>query len=345
MKISKHLNGIKTFLLTLVPALLIIFLLTSCESGDTENQTESEQSVVEVRAIHDAEENKHLFEMKRDTITSGWTTFEFSNASSYDHFFLIYKIPQQGIEAAGGASLLEFWHQNITVPFQEEYDLYVNGEVEFDQFTESLVGRISEAAPWFFDPGAQPMGGPGFTSAGLTSETTVYLESGEYIAECYVKNEDDVFHSAIGMLEHFTVKQEDSAKEQPEPTTQLRISSTEGIQFNQNVEAGNHTVEVVFEDQQTYGHLAGHNVQLVKLEDKNDQELLNELSNWFDWREPGNLVNRAPEGAQLMGGTMEMTEGSKAYYHVNLEPGDYAWIAEIPNPADHDMLKTFTISD
>jgi hypothetical protein len=45
-----------------------------------------------------------------------------------------------------------------------------------------------------------------------------------------------------------------------------------------------------------------------------------------------------------MGGTMEMTEGGKAYFHVDLEPGDYAWIAEIPNPADHNMLKTFTIT-
>jgi hypothetical protein len=63
----------------------------------------------------------------------------------------------------------------------------------------------------------------------------------------------------------------------------------------------------------------------------------------MDWRKPGSLVNRAPEGAEFLGGTMEMTQGGTAYFHVNLEPGDYAWIAEIPNPDEHNMLKTFTI--
>lgn len=65
----------------------------------------------------------------------------------------------------------------------------------------------------------------------------------------------------------------------------------------------------------------------------------------MDWRQSGSLVNRAPEGAEFMGGTMEMTEGETAYFHVTLEPGDYAWIAEIPNPAEHNMLKTFTITE
>lgn len=49
--------------------------------------------------------------------------------------------------------------------------------------------------------------------------------------------------------------------------------------------------------------------------------------------------------AEFMGGTMEMAEGGTAYFHVALEPGDYAWIAEIPDPADHNMLKPFTITE
>jgi len=65
----------------------------------------------------------------------------------------------------------------------------------------------------------------------------------------------------------------------------------------------------------------------------------------MDWRQKGSLVNRAPVGALFLGGTMEMTEGGVAYFHVDLEPGDYAWIAEIPNPAVHGMLKTFTVSE
>ena len=31
--------------------------------------------------------------------------------------------------------------------------------------------------------------------------------------------------------------------------------------------------------------------------------------------------------------------------HVDPQPGDYAWIAEVPDPASHGMLKTFTIAE
>jgi hypothetical protein len=208
-----------------------------------------------------------------------------------------------------------------------------------------LVATISETAPWFFDPGAQTMGGPGFTAAGTTSKTTVHLEPGEYIVECYVKNEEEVFHSYIGMLEYIRVTDEASGAQEPDPTKTLTISSTEGIQFDQELNEGRHTFEILFKDQKSYAHLQGHNVQLVKLSNKDDEELLDRLSTWMDWRQAGSLVNRAPEGAEFMGGTMEMTEGGTAYFHVTLEPGDYAWIAEIPDPAEHNMLKTFTITD
>jgi hypothetical protein len=63
----------------------------------------------------------------------------------------------------------------------------------------------------------------------------------------------------------------------------------------------------------------------------------------MDWRAPGALASRAPEGAEFLGGTMEMGAGGTAYYRVNLTPGTYAWIAEVPDPAGKNMLKTFTV--
>ncbi|SHF90524.1 hypothetical protein SAMN05443144_11518 [Fodinibius roseus] len=71
----------------------------------------------------------------------------------------------------------------------------IEGKIEFSQFTENLIGSISETAAWFFEPGAQTMGGLGFTAAGTTSKTTVELQPGQCIVECYVKNEEEVFHS------------------------------------------------------------------------------------------------------------------------------------------------------
>ncbi|GAA5520852.1 hypothetical protein LQ318_03870 [Aliifodinibius salicampi] len=329
---------------TIPLALSIMVLLSACSDADTQPQN---KSTVEVTATHDAEENKHLFEVSTNEISSGWTTFQFKNASGYDHFFLIWQIPEVGIKAAeaAGEPLLDHFYQNITEPFQMQFNPYIEGGMEFGEFTDSLVATLSETAPWFFDPGAKTMGGPGFTAAGTTSETTVHLEPGEYIIECYVKNEDEIFHSYIGMLEHISVTDNPSDAQEPEPTKTVMISSTEGIQVEQALTAGSHVIEIFFKDQETYAHLQGHNVQLVRLNDKEDEELLKNLAAWMDWRKPGSLVNRAPEGAEFMGGTMEMTKGGTAYFHVNLEPGDYAWIAEIPNPADHNMLKIFTIAE
>ena len=331
-----------TYTLTLALAVSSIALLTACNDAK-----KVDESVVEVTAIHDTEENKHLFEMGTDEISSGWTTFQFNNASGYDHFFLIWQVPDEGIKAAeaAGEPLLDHWYQGITEPFQKQFNPYIAGDMEFGQFTDSLVATISEKAPWFFDPGAKPMGGPGFTAGGRTSKTSVHLEPGEYIVECYVKNEDEVFHSYIGMLEHLSVTDKVSDVKAPKPTKKLTISSTEGIQLNQPLTAGSHTIEIFFKNQIMYENLQGHNVQLVKLSDAEDQELLSNLSAWMDWRQAGSLVDRAPEGAKFLGGTMEMTKGKTAYFHVDLEPGDYAWIAEVPNPAEHNMLKTFTIEE
>ncbi len=342
MHISRLLKRPAAFTLIMALVLSSIISITACNETNTENK-----GTVKVTATHDAEENEHLFELSSDEISSGWTTFQFQNTSGYDHFFLIWQIPEEGIKAAKSAneSILDHWYRGITQPFQKEFNPYIEGELEFNEFTDSLVATISEKAPWFFEPGAQTMGGPGFTAAGKASKTTVHLEPGEYIVECYVKNEAEVFHSYIGMLEHISVIDEASDTEEPEPTKTLTISSTNGIQLNQPLTEGSHTIEILFKDQNTYAHLQGHNVQLVKLNNKEDEELLANLSTWMDWRQAGSLVNRAPEGATFMGGTMEMTEGGKAYFHVDLTPGDYAWIAEIPDPADHNMLKTFTIAE
>lgn len=325
-------------------------LLISCAEDEAttdrpEPAEEPPRSEVEVTARHDHAENLHLFDIDRTEIEPGWTTFRFTNASPDDHFFLIWQVPEDGVAAAeaAGEPLLEHWYQGVTVPFQDAFDPYIDGEIDYETFVDDLVASISEKAPWFFEPGVTPMGGPGLTAVGNISETTVHLEAEEYIVECYVRDEDDVFHSSIGMLEHLTVSGEPSGTGAPEPTANLHISTTDGIRVDRELGPGQHVVGIHFEDQTTYGNMGGHNVQLVKLTDKDDEALLADLSVWMDWREDGGLVDRAPRGAEFVGGTMDMTEGSTAYFHVQLEAGDYAWIAEIPDPAAHGMLKPFSV--
>lgn len=299
-------------------------------------------SSLDVTATHSGGE--HLFTLSTPEVPSGWTTVRFDNASPSDHFVLMYRAPQEAIDAAAGAgqSLLEHWYETITVPFQEEFDPYVSGDITYEAFVGNLVGAISASAPWFFDPGAPAVGGPGLTAAGETSRTTVLLEPGTYILECYVKDGNEQFHSYDGMLQVLTVTETESGAREPKATAEIELSSTAGLEIPANVRPGQQTIAIRFLDQTAYEHLQGHNAHLVRLA-STDPALLEALADWMDWRAAGALAVRAPEGAEFMGGTMEMGAGGTAYYSVNLRPGSYAWIAEVPDPAAKGMLKTFTV--
>lgn len=50
-----------------------------------------------------------------------------------------------------------------------------------------------------------------------------------------------------------------------------------------------------------------------------------------------------PAPATFLGGVNEMPVGSTGYLTVDLEPGQYAWIAEVPKPMEKGMLKSFTV--
>lgn len=320
------------------------FAVIGCSDRPDETSaapTAQQAPVVEVTAVHDHAANRHLFQVSETELQPGWTTFRFSNASPVDHFFLIWRYPDEGLAAAkaAGQTPLEHWHQGVALSF-DGMDTYVNGEIDFDTYFEGLVARLQADAPWVLDPGLTPAGGPGLTGAGAISKTTVRLEPGDYIAECYVRDENGVFHSAVGMLAHLVVDGEPTGAEPPEATARLTLSSTDGMQVDRPLEAGEHVIAVEFIDRPVYANLGGPNAQLARVQ--RDAPLEN-LAAWMDWRNKQGLVNRAPDSAHFLGGAMDMPAGSTAYFHVTLEPGDYAWIAEIPDPADHGMLRTFTV--
>lgn len=301
---------------------------------------------LEVTSQHDHETNEHLFELSANSISAGWTTIKFNNASHSDHFVLIYKVPQQAILAAKSAdeTVLQHWYKGVTVPFQEEFNPYITGTISYGDFVNNLISTIATTAPWFLSPGATTMGGPGITSAGQISTTTVKLDPGMYIVECYVKDENQEFHSYNGMLDILEVKDTNSDEAEPKATMDVSITQN-GLEIPERIRPGLHTVRVNYGDQPPYGyeHLLGHNAQLVRFDEGYNQSLLDELSEWMDWTNSKGLIHRAPEGISFLGGSMEMPGGFTSYYNVVLKPGKYAWIAEVPNPEAKNMLKTFTV--
>lgn len=54
-------------------------------------------------------------------------------------------------------------------------------------------------------------------------------------------------------------------------------------------------------------------------------------------------MSPAPKGVAFLGGTQEMPQGKKAYFKADLQPGDYAFIAEVPDPMGKGMFQTFSI--
>jgi hypothetical protein len=263
-----------------------------------------------------------------DEIPSGWATFRLNNVSGMIHFASLQRLPE-------GVALKDQQEQ-IAPVFQKGMDLLNAGK------TDAAMEKFGELPEWAGQ--IEFISGPGLTSAGQTAETSVYLEPGTYLLECYVKT-NGVFHSynpspsAYGMVHELTVTEESSDAAEPSATLTITISSSRGIEVQGDATPGEHTVAVYFEDQQIHENFLGHDVHLVRLESDTN---IDELEIWMDWSQPTGLETPAP--VEFLGGTHEMPAGGTAYFTIRLEAGDYAWIAEVPSPVKKGMLKTFTVS-
>lgn len=300
----------------LITVTAILFISTGCTSEPT---SDSKTNVVTITAVG------LTFEAP-DTIPSGWTTFNLDNQSGMIHFALFQKFPE-------GKGLDD--HQAEIAPF---FQNVMNGIYSMDP----VAPEIGAAPPeWYSE--IQMMGGPGLVSGGLNAETTFFIEPGTYLVECYVKT-NGIFHSynpspdVYGMAIEITVTENPDSTAAPAATSTLTISSDRGIGITGSQVRGENVVEVVFEDQGTYENFVGHDVHLVRLDETVDEEA---ISSWMNWTSPNGLETPSP--ATFIAGTNEMPAGSSAYLHLNLDPGDYMWIAEVPDPESKGMLQRFTI--
>jgi len=299
----------------------VAVLTGACAPGDrTPAPSQSAGSVVLVTA------RGLSFEAPRE-IEAGWTTFRFVNEADMTHFALVERLPD-------GIGVKEQQEQVAPV-FQEGMNLLAAGK------TDEAMKKFGGLPEWFGR--VVFMGGPGLTSPRTTSQTTVHLDPGTYMLECYVKT-GGLFHSynaappAYGMVHQFTVTEKHSGASEPEATVDLTISSARGIEAPSSLIPGVHTVAVHFEDQTVHENFVGHDVHLARLKPDTDKAA---LAAWMDWRQPTGLTTPAP--AEFLGGTQEMAEGQTAYFTVRLEPGDYAWISEVPNPDKNGMFQPFHV--
>lgn len=264
----------------------------------------------------------------QNEIPSGWTTFRFINDTEMIHLAFLYRLPEgKGIED----------HKELAAIFQnfmDEYNGIPHSEPEAGMEIPEWFGRVVAT------------GGPGLVSPYKTAETTVYVETGIYLIECYVKT-DGIFHSynssptQYGMVHEFTVTAEDNGVQAPIPTINIDVSAESGMKVTGDLTGGSHVVEVNFPDQKPHENFLGHDVHLVRLIEGSNLE---EIIQWIDWRQPTGLQTPAPT-AEFLGGTNELPAGGIAYFNIDLTPGSsYAWISEVPNALEKGLLVEFEVA-
>jgi hypothetical protein len=295
---------------------------------------------IEIVAKHDHDADEHRFELDTREVASGWTTFEFDNRTDHIHFAYLPKLPQQALDDAEteGMDPLDFYVETVTRPFQYFLDSEVDGkQPDPDDNTEIYDSLFP---PWFGD--VVFYGGPGLTSGHERSTTTVDLDPGEYIVECYVKDDSNDFHSYLGMIDLLSVTDETSDASEPDSTLDLSVS-TDGIDAPAAVRPGRHTVGIEFESQQQYKNLVGHDIHLIRLEDGTDVDAVND---WMNWADPGQFISNGDEPTTFLGGVSDIWTADLpkiGYFDVLLKPGDYAWVAEVPDPGSKGLLDAFSV--
>ena len=302
--------------------LSMLFFLVSCGN---ESKVEEEEVMEEVPASSMNIVTLNMDFQAPDTIPSGWVTWVYQNKSTQPHFILID-------DYIDTITVVEF-RDELLPAFGEGISKLYEGK---NDEAMAAFGKIPE---WY--SGTTWPGGVGLTSPGITSETTLNLKPGYYVMECYVKMEGGMFHTNMGMYKELIVSDEVSPLAEPTADYSISISSETGIDFVAPEKAGTYTFQVNFIDQKSYEHFQGHDVNLVKIDDSGNMEA---LETWMNWLELEGLIDPVPEGFTFMGGVNDMPAGSKGYFKVNLEPGKYALISEVPSASSKNLLKVFEVN-
>jgi hypothetical protein len=292
-------------------ALVLITLISACSEPVPESEPASQAPVIHVAAIYDADSGRHLFETDADTVKAGWTTFRFTNGSPMLHFVLLDHLP--------GERTSEELLREVSPIFQESADLVRAGK------PEEAAAHFGGLPEWF--GGIVFRGGPGFLSPGHSSETTLYLEPGNYVLECYIKTPEGVFHWNLGMHADLHVTEEANDASPPADPTFKVIVTDSALVMEGEPMAGENLVEVQFHEEEP--GLTGKDVHVARLDSGTD---VDEIVRWMDFNRVEGLVSSAenPAPAVFLGGAHDMPYGNTAYFTVTLEAGEYLLVSEQP---------------
>jgi hypothetical protein len=283
--------------------LFIFFFLVSCTSTPS-----GKDYTVEVRAAD------YAF-LAPDTIPSGWITFELDNTKAvHIHEISISKLP----EGIGYAEYKEKFEGSWAEILKELQD----GDID----VSGIYPREKALLPEWADD-VKYICSRGLVSPGRKASKTVYLEPGQYAMECWVKTVDGAIHVSKGMTSPLTVTDAKAGSQEPAPKEKISVLENK-IETDWKPSTGEHLFTLNLEADSS-GYPIHNSIHLIKL----DQETnLDTVNRWLDWYHVGGL--RSPAPAVFLGGLSIYTSkvgDHPGYFSVDIrEPGDYAWIVEVP---------------
>lgn len=254
-------------------------------------------------------------------IPSGWTTIRFKNDGKEQHFVFMSRLPE--------GKTIDDYETDLGEPYSEAWNAILTGKADQAEAMQMLGEKLPE---WF--PAIQFAGGPGFLAPGHQFETTLHLEPGNYVIECYMKTEDGKIHAMDGMLRPLTVTEAESGTSEPDSDVRVTLSNTE-MAVDGELAPGRQTIAVHVAENPEQGF--GHSAHLARLDDNTS---VDEVVQWMNWFDLNGL--RAPAPAEFIGGAHMMPTGNRAYFTADLTPGRYLFISEATAP--QGMYHEFTVA-
>lgn len=167
-----------------------------------------------------------------DTVRSGWTRLRLHNQGSEHHLFTFVGLPD-------GVTYADF-EQDFLAPGDSLWSLVLDGTIEESAFGEKFRARL----PDWYSHVVQP-GGVSLTAPGRTATTTVWLEPGVHVLECYVLTPEKEYHLLEGMAHRIEVVPPSNGAEPPPADHDLKVSNLH-LRGVQDLSPGEHTLAFHF---------------------------------------------------------------------------------------------------
>ncbi|MFT0716284.1 hypothetical protein [Flagellimonas lutimaris] len=311
-------------LLTFCFLLLTLFACKTKEKDTKEEKTTREKKPLEFGEVLISTQSMEFF--VADTLYSGWNTLIYENKSPEVHFVMMDLYPE-GIT-------IENTKAELLPPFDDGMRLIMENKMD------SAMVAFGNIPKWFQQ--VKFLGGTGLVSPQHTAKSTVYLEPGRYIMECYVKMFNGEWHTSHGMLKEIIVTNQTTELTPPAPSAIIDISSTDGLILKDSIISGNQIFQTNFIDQKVYENFVGHDINLVRYD---NTASLDSLIQWMNWMNPKGLITPAPEGFTFLGGMNNLPAESKGFFEADLVPGNYVLISEVPTADEKNLMYTFSVKE